>query len=272
LLAKESAIVLPVLWLVLATVRSGPRRAAALVAPAALVTAAYLAVRLQTLWFIDAGNEAYAWQLANIPARLAEYALFAWLPPLFEVGPSLDKSALRLGFAALCLGAVVFALLRTNWRHAATWVLLGTIALAPVLVLGRSFDHYAYLASATVVGVAVYAWRDCARGARCLLLIAGAVASVHGVQIMLRMREVGAIEQRFHGDLVTALSRTERPLHISAARAADAWMVERWVGNVPSYRGVVLAGRVTIGSEAPEAIALTMQPDGTLNRMPPAAQ
>ena len=272
LLAKEAAVAVPPLWLAVAAARHGWRRAVAFVAPAGLVVIACVAARMPALWLVDAGNEAYAWHLANIPPRLAEYALFPWLPPLFEVGPSLDKSALRLGFAALCHGAVVLALLRTSWRHAAAWMLLGTIALAPVLVLGRSFDHYAYLASAAVVGVAAYAWRDCARSARLVLLIAGSIACMHGVQIMLRMREVGAIEQRFHADLAAALSRTGQPLRVGTARAADAWMVERWVGNVPSYRGVVLAGRVTTGPAGPGAITLTMQPDGALTTPPAAAQ
>jgi hypothetical protein len=272
LLAKEAAVAVPPLWLAVAAARHGWRRAVAFVAPAALIVVACVAARVPALWLVGAGNEGYAWHLANVPPRLAEYALFPWLPPLFEVGPTLHKSPLRLGFAALCHGAVVFALLRTSWRHAAAWMLLGTIALAPVLVLGRSFDQYAYLASATAVGVAAHAWRDGARAARCLLLIAGAIACVHGVQIMLRMREVGAIEQRFHGDLIAALSRAGQPLRIGAARAADAWMVERWVGNVPSYRGVVLAGRVTTGSATPGATALTMQPDGALATTPAAAR
>lgn len=268
LLAKESAVVLPALWLIIGLLRCGPRHALTRVAPAALVVAAYLAVRVPTLWFIGAGNEAYAWGLANAPARACEYALFPWLPPLFEIGPSLGKSALRLGIAAACGGAVLFALLRAHWRYAAVWLLLCMVALAPVLVLARSFDQYAYLASAAGIGVVACAWSQCDRIARGLLLATGAVASVHGAQIMLRMREVGAIEQRFHGDLVAVLRDSAQSLRIVPARAADGWMLERWVGNVPSYRRVTLTGRVALGPGTPDTVALTMRPDGALAPVP----
>jgi len=263
LLAKESAIVLPLLWAIVALARQ-PRRLPLLAVPAALIVAGYLILRLPALWFTAAGSAGYAWTLANVPARLAEYALFPWLPPLFEVAPSLGRSLLRLGLAGSCVGGVVLALLRTHWRLAATWALVCTLALAPVLVLERSFDQYAYLASAAGIGVIAGAWRRCGPGARGLLFAAGAIACVHGVQIMLRMREVGAIEQRFHGDLVAAIASHAQPLRVDTARAADAWMLERWVNNVPSYRGTALAGRVTIGAGVPETFALIMQPDGAL--------
>lgn len=271
LLAKESAIVLPPLWAIIALARQ-PRRLPMLMVPAALIVAGYLAVRLPALWFTEAGSAGYAWSAANVPARLAEYALFPWLPPLFEVGPSLGRSLLRLVVAASCAGAVVLALLRTDWRLATAWVLACTIALAPVLVLARSFDQYAYLASAAGIGVVACCWRRCGSGARGVLLAAGAIACLHGAQIMLRMREVGAIELRFHGELVAAIANNAQPLRVDSARTADAWMLERWVGNVPSYRGTALAGRVTIGAAVPDAIALTMQPDGALTPAPSPAQ
>jgi hypothetical protein len=263
LLAKESAIVLPPLWAIIALARQ-PNRLPLLAGPAALIVTGYLILRLPALWFTEAGAAGYAWTLANVPERLAEYALFPWLPPLFEVGPSLGRSLLRLGLAGSCVGAVVLALLYTHWRIAAAWTLVCMIAFLPVLVLAHSFDQYAYLASAAGIGVVACSWRRCARGARGLLFVAGAIACLHGAQIMLRMREVGAIEQRFHGELVAAIANHTQPLRVRAARAADAWMLERWVDNVPSYRGAALAGRVAIGDAVPGAVALIMQPDGGL--------
>jgi hypothetical protein len=263
LLAKESAVVLPPLWALIALARQ-PRRLPLLAVPAALMVAGYLILRLPALWFTEAGSAGYAWSLANVPARVAEYALFPWLPPLFEVGPSLGRSLLRLGLAGTCVGAVVLALLHSHWRLAAAWILVCTTALAPVLVLAHSFDQYAYVASAAGIGVVACSWHRCARGARGLLFVAGAIACLHGTQIMLRMREVGVIEQRFHGELVAAIANHARPLRVDTARAADAWMLERWVGNVPSYRGTALSGRVTIGAAVPDTVALTMQPDGAL--------
>jgi hypothetical protein len=263
LLAKESAIVLPPLWAIIALARQ-PRRLPLLAVPAALIVAGYLILRLPALWFTEAGSAGYAWTLASVPARVAEYALFPWLPPLFEVGPSLGRSLLRLGLAGSCVGAVVLALLRTHWHLAAAWALVCTIALVPVLVLAHSFDQYAYVASAGGIGVVASAWRRCGPGARSLLFAAGAIACLHGAQVMLRMREVGAIEQRFHGELVAAIANHAQPLRVDTARAADVWMLERWVGNVPSYRGTALAGRVTVGAAIPDTVALIMQPDGGL--------
>jgi hypothetical protein len=263
LLAKESAIVLPPLWAIIALARQ-PRRLPLLAVPAALIVASYLILRLPALWFTEASSAGYAWTLANVPARVAEYALFPWLPPLFEVGPSLGRSLPRLGLAGSCVGAVVLALLQTHWHLAAAWALVCTIALAPVLVLAHSFDQYAYVASAAGIGVVACAWRQCGPGARGLLFAAGAIACLHGAQIMLRMREVGAIEQRFHTELVAAIANHAQPLRVDTARAADAWMLERWVGNVPSYRGTALAGRVTTGAAMPDAVALIMQPNGAL--------
>jgi hypothetical protein len=267
LLAKESAIVLPALWLALATTRSrSPRLLAERIAPAALVVLIYLAVRLPTLWF-GSGNDGYAWQLAHVPRRLAEYALFPWLPPLFEIAPILDKGAARLLLAAACCSIVLFALLRTNWRYAAAWALLIAVALAPVLVLSRSFDHYAYLASLVGIGVVAMAWQDCSLGARWLIVVAGSIACVHGVQVMLRMREVGTIERRFHVSLVAALAHgADTPLRIVASRPGDAWMLERWIDHVPRYAGVAVAGLVTIGNGPTDAPVLTMEPDGSLLR------
>jgi hypothetical protein len=171
---------------------------------------------------------------------------------------------LRLVLAGTCVGAVVLALLHSHWRLAAAWILVCTTALAPVLVLAHGFDQYAYVASAAGIGVVACSWHRCARGARGFLFVAGAIACLHGTQIMLRMREVGVIEQRFHGELVAAIANHARPLRVDTARAADAWMLERWVGNVPSYRGTALSGRVTIGAAVPDTVALTMQPDGAL--------
>jgi hypothetical protein len=265
LLAKESAVVVPILWLALALARHTPRAGAIRVVPALIILAVYLAARAPPLWLVAPGNEGYAWSLAHVPERLAEYALFPWLPPLFEVGPALHKSALRLALAAACCGAVPIALLRAGWRYAVAWIVAVGVALAPVLVLPRSFDHYAYLATVTGIGVIACAWHDCDRAARGLLLAVVALASAHGALVMLRMRDVGAIEQRFHGDLVAWLARDPAPVRIVAARPGDAWMLERWIANVPRYRGVPLAGRILFGAgSANGSSILVMQPDGTL--------
>jgi hypothetical protein len=141
-----------------------------------------------------------------------------------------------------------------------------------VLLLPRSFDHYAYLAAVAGIGVVAFAWRDCSRRARWLLLASAAIASAHGALIMLRMREIGVIEQRFHADLTAALAHTPQPLRIVAARAGNEWMLARWIDYVPRYRGVAIAGRVSRGIRPTDAaaIVLVMQPDGSLRPEAPA--
>ena len=264
LLAKESAIVLPLLWYIIAASRFGWRRATVVVAPSFAVVAVYLSLRLPTLWSVDAANAAYAWHVANIGPRLGEYLLFPWLPPLFEIGPTLDKSVLRLAAAATCLGVALLSVGSAGWRHAFVLLLLTIVALSPVLVLAQSCNQYAYLASAVAIGVGAYAWDRCPSRARRLLVAVIAIVSLHGILIILRMGEVGAIERRFHGDLIALLRRTTEPLHIVPARAGDAWMLQRWVDDVPSYRGVPVAGHATTKPASAGAIEVTMQADGTL--------
>ena len=270
LAAKESAVVLPLLLAFAGVAHAGRGRVLVLVALAGALVALYLGVRLPVLLGAAAGS-GYSWHLGSVPARLAEYALFPWMPPLFEIGPVLGKGTLRIAFAAACAAALLATLVRASRPHALAAVLLFVGLLAPVLILDQAFNQYAYLASAAAVGVTAHAWRDCSRVARLLLLALAAIATLHGAQIMLRIREVGAIELRFHSGLAALLAQDHASVAIVPARPSDAWLLSRFVELVPRYRGVDFGDRVSTGAAPSGSLPVTMQPDGALTVAPPHA-
>ncbi|GAA0710635.1 hypothetical protein [Dokdonella soli] len=272
LLSKESAVVLPAL--LLAALYRHPRRdiVFAVIATSALVVAIYLALRLGVILGTPHNGGAYAWSLGNVPRRLAEYLLFPFVPPMLEVGPLLAKSPARLAAAALCVTALLVALTSAGWRWPAAWFALVVTSLAPVLILDTSYDHYAYLASAAAVGVTAVAWSRIHSAARVVILVVATIALIHGAAIMLRIREVGGVQQRFHADLLQRLSGREQPLPIAPSNPADCWLLERFLADVPSYRGIPLDGRVHIvgcGGTAGAPAEAMMSSTGRLVDAPP---
>jgi hypothetical protein len=122
LLSKESAIVLPFL-IPLAAYRDLSTRAIRIAISLAMAAAVvYLLVRWPVL--ADGGHldSAYAWSIRNVPARLAEYILFPFAPPLFEIAPLLDKSIARLVAAAACALLLLAALSTAGWRWPLAWL------------------------------------------------------------------------------------------------------------------------------------------------------
>lgn len=264
LLCKESAVVLPA-FLLLALYRH-PRRnlVLAVVACSATLVAIYLALRLQVILHTPRDASAYMWAVDHAPRRLLEYGLFPFMPPLLEVGPILAKSSGRLLAAALCLTALLIALGTAGWRWPLAWIALCTALLAPVLVLGRSYDHYAYLASAAAVGIVALAWPRIALPPRIIIIVVTAVAVAHAGAIMLRMRAVGIAQNNFYTDLIEHLQAAPGPIDVSASNASDRWMVERFLSGVPSYRGVAIEKRVALADGATGATHLVMQASGHL--------
>lgn len=266
LAAKESAIVLPLLMLCAAISHETPRRVAAIAGVAGAIVSLYLALRLQTL--LGSNASGYAWQLSDVPGRLAEYLLYPWLPSLFEIGPSLEKSAWRIAIAVTCLAGLVFALARSGWRHAAAFVVLYAGMLAPVLVLERSCNQYAYLASAAAVGVVAYAWRSATQVSKALILATASIVCLHGAGVAMRMREIGVIEVRFHDTLADLLAAQSSTFAIAPARPSDTWLLRRFTDGVPNYRGIVFTGRVFTANAPDGSIHATMASDGSLSLAP----
>jgi hypothetical protein len=271
LLCKESAVVLPALLLLAIPKETAPRKAAAAVTPAAIVTLAYLAIRLPILANSAQIDPAYAWSLAHIPARLADYLLFPFMPPLLEVGPLLTKSPARLAAAASCVAILLIALATAGWRRPIAWLVAYVVALAPVLVLGTAYNQYAYLASAIGVGIVAGTWSLLGPRARIAMLTLAAIAIMHGFAVMSRMHAIGSIQRHLCDDLLATLHDSSAPLYVVAADARDAWLPGRLLKGVDAYRGTQFGGRVHIGKPPAEAQGriLAMSRNGRL-RAPPA--
>jgi hypothetical protein len=263
LLCKESAMVLPIALLAAAYGHRRPGVVLTAAACSAAIVAGYLVLRFGVLAHVSPQDSAYAWAPANMPRRLVEYLLFPFMPPLLEVGITLGKSAARIGAAGLCVATLLAALAARGWRWPLAWLMLYAGLLAPVLVLGTSYGQYAYLASAGAVAIIALAWSRLprvARGAVCLITL---VAVAHGIAVMARMREIGAMQVNFHNTLLEHLRMTNGPLTVSSA-PSDHWMLERFLHDIPSYRGVAIGGRVVPVSDAHSPGMLLMQPDGRL--------
>jgi hypothetical protein len=268
LLCKESAIVLPALLLMVAYGQMPSQRLRRAIAPTAAVAALYLAARLPVL--ADSGhfNPAYAWSLRNIPARLAEYFLFPFMPPLFEIAPLLSKSMARIAAASGCVLLLLGALASAGWRWPLAWLIAFSVALAPVLVLPISYDHYAYLASAVAIAISAAAWSMLKQVARTLLVALAAIAMVHGIIVMSRVYSVGVVQRNLYDDLLADLQNSSESLHIAVDDPRDARLLGRLLLGVTTYRGEPIERRVRFGEERPARATdrlLWMNRDGHLH-------
>ena len=251
LLSKESAIVLPFL-LPFAAYRDLSLRAIRIaVALATLVAVLYLALRWPILVNSADVDSAYTWSLRNVPTRLAEYILFPFTPPLFEIAPLLDKSVARLLAAAGCVSILLVALWTRGPRWPLAWLFAFGGALAPILVLPRAYDQYAYLASAVAIAIPAAAWSILASKARIALAVVAAIVTAHGAIIMSRIHAVGIIQHTLFDDVLTELRASPEPLYIVASDPRDAWLLGRLLDNVVVYRGVTLRGRIAFGETPP---------------------
>ena len=250
LLSKESAIVLPAL-LLLAAPHATLRRITLVLAPTFAVALIYLAWRLPILATSGDVDPAYAWSLHHVPARLTEYLLYPFMPPLFEIAPLLSKGAARIAAAILCVSALLAALATAGRRWPIVWLAAFGVALAPVLVLATSYNHYAYLASAAVIGVTASAWARLHRVAQKVLAILALIVMLHGAIVMARIDTVGAIQRNLYGDLLAELDAQTAPLHIAATDPRDDWLIGRLLSGVESYGGTAFRGRVHFGDGMP---------------------
>ena len=264
LLSKESAIVLPALLLLVALrdIAQGAVRLA--IALGAALVLAYLVVRLPVLANSAVLDPAYAWSLRHVPARLVEYVLYPFMPPLFEVAPLLSKSTARIAAAAGCVVLMLGALSTAGWRWPLAWLASFCAALAPVLVLAISYNQYAYLASASAIAISAAAWSRLAPRARTTLLALAAIVVLHGIIVMGRLHGVGVVQRNLCGDLVANLAQAPGTLRILAADPSDAWLPRRLLNGVVAWRGVPFDGRVRF-DDAPADRLLWMDRDGHLH-------
>ena len=251
LMCKESAIVLPALLPLAAYRQARPQRWLLAIAPAAVIVFLYLVLRLPIL--ADSGHldSAYAWSLSYAPTRLTEYLLFPFMPPLFEIAPLLTKSTARIFAAGGCVLLLLGALANAGSRWPLAWLLAFGAALAPVLVLPISYDHYAYLASAVAIAICAAAWPILKKPPRTVIAALAAIAMVHGIIVMSRVYSVGVVQRNLYGDLLADLRSSPASLHLAVDDPRDAWLLDRLLTGVTTYRGEPLSGRVRFGEAMP---------------------
>lgn len=259
LLAKEAAAAIPLL-LALAWWFDGRKRhwAAATLAAGAVV-ALYLALRIGVLLHAPREGAQYALSAAHVPLRWVEYQLFALLPNVFEAFTMLARGiGSRIVVAGLLWLALLAALWRGSPRIAAIFLLGGIAALAPVLPLGSSWNHYGYgFAAVTAMAVAAD-WQRAPRWGRGVIAVCALLCLWHGANVMRTMRHVGQVQAVFSPALAEAVaahasgSRGDLPLRLRPAPDADAWIFARLTHQIPSYRGVPIGERVRlVAADAP---------------------
>jgi len=249
LTAKESAIVLPALLALAAFGQSSTRTIRLAVAFSTAITVAYLALRLPALSNSAHASPAYAWSLRNAPARLLEYLLYPFTPPLFEIAPILEKSSLRLCAAGACVALLLASLATIGWRWPIAWLVAFAAALGPTLLLATSYDHYAYLASAAAIAIGAAAWPLIGRFPRWILLFLAAITIIHGTAVMSRVVAIGPIQRALYDDLLAQLASGPHTVSIQVEDPRDAWLLQRLLHDVDRYRGVSIADRVGVGDE-----------------------
>lgn len=245
--SKESAIVVPALWLALWPWRRSQVLPAVVVSAA--VVAIYLALRLDTILYPPRTDSGYAWSIANIPARLFDYAAFPFAPGIDEVHViRLGRSPWRwmLGFAASIGLLVIIA--NAGWRLALMLVIGWIACLGPILLLSTSAAVYGYVASAWVVAVCAWSWPRLLQSARVAMLFIAALAMIHGAQIAQRLRHVGVLQAGLYAGLEPLLPFVSpaHPLRIAAIEPRDQPHLQRLLHQVPSWHRLPVSDRVII--------------------------
>jgi hypothetical protein len=274
LLAKEAAVSIPVL-LALGWWFDGRKRAwAGAALGAGAVAALYLALRVGVLLHAPRAGEQYTLDIGHLPQRWFEFQVYPAIPSVFEMFTTLARgitSGVAAATAAWCVLLVV--LWRSHPRLVAVFLLAGFAALGPVLLLGASFNHYAYGFAAITAATAAAAWTRAAPWARGVLALLALVSTWHGVNVMRQMRHVGQVQSVFSPALADVLRDTARHVRLRAAPDADDWIFQRLTHEIPSYDGVEIGNRVElVTADAPAkglpvdstAVDYTIAADGHL--------
>jgi hypothetical protein len=247
LLAKEAAVSIPAL-LALAWWFDGRKRAwAGATLGAGGVTALYLALRIGVLLHAPRTGDQYTLDIAHLPLRWFEYQVYPAIPSLFETFNTLSRgftSGVAAATAAWC--ALLVVLWRSHPRLVAVFLLAGFAALGPVLLLGASFNHYAYGFAAITAATAAAAWMRAAPWARGVLALLALVSTWHGVNVMRQIRHVGEVQSVFSPALADVLRGDAGHVRLRIAPDADDWIFQRLTHEVPSYDGVDIGDRVEL--------------------------
>lgn len=267
LLAKEAALAIPALGAVAWWFdrERRPRWLAATLASGA-VAAAFLALRADALLHAPREGAQYALALANVPQRWLEYQLFPPLVPSLETFTIFNAGiGARIVVAALLWSALAWALWRAGGRLLAVFLLGGVAALAPVLPLGSSWNHYAYGFAAVASLCVAAAWPRARAAGRVAIAAYALLVLLHGAAVMLGLHAVGRVQAVFSPALAAAVRAHAgaQPLRLRVAPGAREWIFVRLTHDIPEYDGVPIGARVRLVGSG-EAADLEIAADGSL--------
>lgn len=264
LASKESAVLIPVL-LVLVAAKRRDRVLAVAIASSALVVSAYLLLRLDTILYGPRDGGGYAWSIGNIPRRLAEYAMFPFEFDRFEAtGAAFDTHRL---LATLCWLVMAGVAATAGWRVFVAFCLGWMIALGPTLILSFSSSQYGYLAAAYLSGFFAVTWPDLRGVARTALAGAVLLAVVHGENIADEMRRIGRIQHNLYAELPQLVATHAAPLRIKAERVQEDIILRRLLFDIPSYRRIPLGDRLISADHDTATADYVMREDGRLRQL-----
>lgn len=265
MLAKEAAVVIPPL-LALAWWWDGRKRTwlAAMLAAGGVV-ALYLALRLNLLLHAPREGSQYLLSITHGPVRWLEYQLFPPLLPLLEISTTLHRLRPLL-IAGLLWAGLLVALWQASRRVTAVYLLGGTISLLPVLLLGASWNHYAYGYAALASICIATAWPHASRMGRSAIAGFALCTALHGMAVMWRMQQVGRIQAIFSPALAQALQAQPSGVRLTLAPDAKEWIFQRLTHSIPSYAGVPIGQHVQLVN-ASQAADYRILADGRLQAL-----
>ena len=269
LLAKEAAVSIPAL-LALGWGFSGRQHRWGLAAVAsAIPVVLYLVLRIGVLLFSSGHGDPYAWDIGHVPLRWAEYQLFPPNIAVFEVGNALTRgfASKRVLVSAALWMALSIVLARVGWRWLLAFLLTGLAALAPVLVLGTSANHYAYGFAALSALIIAAAWSRTGRSGHAVIALLAILNLWHGVNVMRAMRHVGEVQAVFSPAIAAAVRQSGQPvLQLVPATDSEPWIFQRLTHQIPSYQGVAIGERVQL-LDVGAAADYRIEADGRLTRL-----
>jgi hypothetical protein len=244
LLSKEAAIVVLPLALLAWWLSGFERRWLGAWAGCSVPVCLYLVVRLPVILYGERVGGAYAWSLADIPARWYEAHVWTFLVKTFEPNnvPLLPWRSLRVAILmALMLTATLF---RASPRLGIAYLVGGAVAIGPALLLDASSPQYGYAFAAWSAGSVALAWARLGRAGKAVVLLALLGSTWHGLLVAQKQHHVGQLESRFSATLEPALAGSAgSPLRLWVANADEAWVYARLVHGIPDAGGAVFVAQ-----------------------------
>jgi hypothetical protein len=252
LLSKESGIVLPAL-IALAWLLSGrPRLLRDAMIFSALPVLAYLALRLNVILFAPRAAGVYSWSLLSIPRQWLLYQVFPLLPSLSEINSMLTMSTRHLLLAGVLWLALTIGVFRVHARAGWLFLLGGTIALGPVLLLETPSDQYGYGYAAITMTALAWAWPAMSRAGRSLAVLFVVIGVWHGINVQRELQHDGQLQARFSPALAQAVAASRTPIRLRLP-TDHPWVYQRLTHEIPSYDGVAIGDRVQVVDDGEKA-------------------